>query len=112
MSIRVHRACGSVAIQITGTPVLQYFCHCDDCQVAHGEAYPVSLYPALDVSVPNGDTVLFTLRPSPRTRCKQCGKYLFSEVPGHPMRGLNAELLAEGMFKPEFTFSVGTPRFQ
>jgi hypothetical protein len=91
-----------VEIAITGQPVLQYVCHCDDCQAVHGKAYPVSLYLASALSVLSGDTDTFTLRASPRTKCKRCGTYLYSEAPGRPVRGLNADLLPQGMFKPEF----------
>jgi hypothetical protein len=49
-----------------------------------------------------GETEVFTLRTTPRTRCKRCGTYLFAEVPGYGVRGVNADLLPEGMFNPEF----------
>jgi hypothetical protein len=85
-----------------GKPVMQYYCHCDDCQAVHGKTYSISLYPAVAVSVVRGDTAAFTLRRSPRTRCRRCGTYLFAEVPGHDVRGVNADLLPEGLFHPEF----------
>lgn len=89
-------------ISITGDAILQYVCHCDDCQSVHGKAYPCSLYPTSAVSLVRGETDTFTLRIAPRTRCKRCGTYLFAEVPGQAVRGLNADLLAAGMFNPEF----------
>jgi hypothetical protein len=91
-----------VAVQITGKPMLQYFCHCDDCQAVHGKAYACSVYPAAAVSVVGGETDVLTLRTSPRIKCKQCGTYLFAEVPGQSVRGVNADLLPVEMFKPEF----------
>jgi hypothetical protein len=91
-----------VEIQISGKPMLQYFCHCDDCQAVHGKAYPCSLYPAAAVAVARGETEVFALRTAPRTRCKRCGTYLFSEVPGYGVRGLNADLLPAAIFDPEF----------
>ena len=102
MITTIQCSCGAVEVQLTGKPVIQYFCHCDDCQTVHGKAYPMSVYPAPAVSVVRGDTVVFILRTSPRTKCKQCGTYLFAEVPGHSVRGVNADLLPEGMFNPEF----------
>jgi hypothetical protein len=102
MITTIQCSCGAVEIQLTGKPVMQYFCHCDDCQTVHGKAYPMSLYTALAVSVVRGDTAVFILRTSPRTKCKQCGTYLFAEVPGYSVRGVNADLLPEGMFNPEF----------
>ena len=96
----VQCSCGAVEIQLTGKPVFQYYCHCDDCQSVHGKAFPVSLYPAPAISVVRGDTDVFTLKTCPRTKCKQCGTYLFAEVAG--FGGVNADLLSEGMFNPEF----------
>src|SRR5258708_2103746 len=69
-------------------------------QAVHGKAFPVSLFPAPAVSVARGDIDVFTLRTAPRTTCKRCGKYLFAEVAGYA--GVNADLLPEGMFSPEF----------
>jgi hypothetical protein len=81
---------------------MQYVCHCDDCQTVHGKAYPCILYPAAAVKVEQGETETFTLRTSPRTRCKHCGTYLFAEVPSYAVRGVNADLLPPGVFTPEF----------
>ena len=102
MITTIQCSCAAVEIQLTGKPVMQYFCHCDDCQTVHGKAYPKSLYSTPAVTVVCGDTVVFILRTSPRTKCKQCGAYLFAEVPGYSVRGVNADLLPEGMFNPEF----------
>jgi hypothetical protein len=100
MIATVQCSCGAVEIQLTGKPVFQYYCHCDDCQCVHGKAYPVSLYPAPAISVVRGDTDAFTLKTTPRTKCKQCRTYLFAEVAG--FAGVNADLLPEGMFNPAF----------
>jgi hypothetical protein len=100
--ILIQCSCGAVKLQIGSTPILQYVCHCDDCQIVHGRAYPCSLYAATDVVLVSGETEAFTLKTSPRTRCKQCGTYLFAEVPNHPVRGVNADLLPAGMFEPAF----------
>src|SRR5580700_4366153 len=96
----IECTCGSVAIYLTGQPILQYYCHCDDCQAVHGKAYAVALFPATAVSVPHGETDVFTLRTTPRTKCKRCGTYLFAGVSS--FSGVNGELLPQGMFIPEF----------
>jgi hypothetical protein len=101
-STRVRCACGVVEVQLTGEPMWQYLCHCDDCQAVHGRAYPVALYPASAVVVTRGETSAFTLRTTPRTKCTRCGTYLFAEVPGYPYRGVNGELLPQGRFNAEF----------
>ena len=97
-AIQCH--CGSVEMQLTGKAMLQYYCHCDDCQAVHGKAYAVSLFPARSVSIVRGDTEIFTLKTSPRTRCRACGTYLFAQA--KDFAGVNGELLTKGMFNPEF----------
>jgi hypothetical protein len=98
----VRCSCGAVDVQLTGAPVAQYVCHCDDCQAVHGNAYPVALYPASAVVVMRGETGAFILKTSPRTKCSCCGTYLFAQVPGQPFCGVNGDLLPEGQFSPEF----------
>jgi hypothetical protein len=98
----VRCSCGAVGVQLTGEPMAQYICHCDDCQAVHGKAYGVALYPAFAVAVTGGETGALTLKTSPRTKCSRCATYLFAEVPGYPFRGVNGDLLPEGRFNPEF----------
>ena len=53
--IEVHCRCEAVELRITGEPVAQIYCHCDDCQAAHGAAYVlVAVYPAQAVEVIKG----------------------------------------------------------
>lgn len=106
MSVTVQCSCGAVQIQLTGRPVVQYFCHCDDCQTVHGKAYACMLYPTAAASVESGETEAFTLKTSPRTRCKSCETYLFAEVPGYGVRGVNADLLPPGSVHPGISYSM------
>jgi hypothetical protein len=99
---QVRCSCGRVEVQLTGEPMAQYVCHCDDCQAVHGKAFPVALYPASAVVVTCGEPVALTLRTSPRTKCGHCETYLYAEVPGLPFRGINGALLPDGQFIPEF----------
>jgi hypothetical protein len=94
--------CGAVEMQLNGEPMMQYVCHCDDCQAVHGKAYSIAVYPVAAVAVTRGETGALTLRTSPRTKCSHCGTYLFAEVPDNPIRGVNADLLPDGRFHPEF----------
>jgi hypothetical protein len=96
----IECSCGAVEISTEGAPMLQYYCHCDDCQAVHGDAYPVSLFSAAMVSVTRGETEIFVLRTSPRTKCKSCGTYLFARVAD--LVGVNGHLLPQGMFSPQF----------
>jgi len=100
--IQIQCACGAVELEVQGEPLLQYVCHCDDCQTACGDAFSCSLYPTQSVVVKRGETDEFTVRTSPRTKCKRCGTYLFVDVPGQQVIGVNGELLPEGMFSPAF----------
>jgi hypothetical protein len=102
MYTAVRCACGVVEMMLTGTPLIQYVCHCDDCQAVHGHAYACSLYPASAVAIQRGEIEATVLKSSPRSRCRHCGTYLFAEVPGYPLRGVNGDLLAPGLFRPEF----------
>jgi hypothetical protein len=98
----VRCRCGDVEAQLTGSPISQYVCHCDDCQSVHGKAYPVALYSSTAVLLKRGNTVVVTLKTSPRTKCARCGTYFFAEVPGQPFLGVNGDLLSNGLFRPEF----------
>lgn len=95
--------CGSVQLQISGAPVAQFYCHCDDCQAVTGGAYvPIALYPAEAITVTGEGHATWTYKTLPRTRCSTCGTLLFGEPSGLGMRGLSGNLLPEGAFKPEF----------
>ena len=83
-----------------GPALLQYYCHCDDCQTVHGKAFGLSPFSAAAVSVLRGNTEVYVLRSSPRTKCKHCATFLFAEVAG--FRGVNGDLLPAGTFRPEF----------
>jgi hypothetical protein len=100
-AIHLSCCCGAAEMTLTGKPLMQYVCHCDDCQAVHGAAYACALYPSDAVSL-RGETHALTLKSSPRTKCSRCGTYLFAEVPGHQVRGVNGALFPEGAFRAEF----------
>ena len=53
--IEAQCRCGAIGLKIAGEPVVQLYCHCDDCQAAHGAAYvPAAIYPAHAVEVVRG----------------------------------------------------------
>src|SRR5271169_1902433 len=44
ITTRVQCRCGEVEIELTGELLVQFYCHCDDCQAVHGAAYaPIGL---------------------------------------------------------------------
>ena len=53
---KVECRCGATELEISANPIVQFFCHCDDCQAVHGGAYaPESVYSADAVKVVRGD---------------------------------------------------------
>jgi hypothetical protein len=95
--------CGSAHVRISGSPVSQFYCHCEDCRAVTGGAFvPTALFPAACVAV-SGDTVVtWTYKTLPRSRCSVCGTLLFGEPADLGVRGVNGFLLPAEMFKPEF----------
>jgi hypothetical protein len=95
--------CGAIAIEISASPIVQMYCHCDDCQAVHGGAYvPESVYRADAVKVVRGEPLTWKLRRSPRFTCGMCGTRLFIEVLPLGLRGVNGYLLPPGEFHPSF----------
>ena len=75
---KIQCRCGAVEVEITAEPIVQFYCHCDDCQAVHGGAYaPESVYPADAVKVVRGDPTTWRLKRNPRFTCRECGTRLF-----------------------------------
>ncbi len=95
--------CGEVRLRIDGEPAVQLYCHCDDCQSAHGAAYVgAAIYPAASVQVVQGEPAPMVVRATPRLRCAECGTFLFAELANVGMRSVSFNLLPRGAFKPQF----------
>ena len=100
---KIQCRCGAVEVEISAKPVVQFFCHCDDCQAVHGGAYaPESVYPADAVKVVRGDPANWKLKRNPRVTCRECGTRMFIDVLARSLRGVNGFLLPPGEFKPAF----------
>ena len=64
---KIQCRCGATELEISADPIVQFYCHCDDCQAVHGGAYaPESVYPADDVKVVRGDPMAWKLKRNPR----------------------------------------------
>jgi hypothetical protein len=95
--------CGAVKLSLEGSPVAQFYCHCDDCQHVHGAGYvPVAMYRAEQVQLVSGEPTMWKLRGTPRASCGACGTRIFAEPPGLGMRAVMAKLLPEGSFQAQF----------
>ena len=100
---KVQCRCGVVEIEISAEPIVQFYCHCDDCQAVHGGAYaPESVYSADAVKVVRGDPTTWRLKRNPRFTCRECGTRLFTDVEAFRVRGVNGFLLPKGSFQPAF----------
>ena len=101
-TIEVQCRCGAIGLKITGEPVAQIYCHCDDCRAAHGAAYVASsIYPAQSVQVDRGQPTPIVVKATQRMRCVTCGTHLFSEITNVGLRSVNAFLLPKGEFNPQ-----------
>jgi hypothetical protein len=101
--LEVQCRCGAVELGIASEPIAQVYCHCDDCQAAHGAAYALNaIYPAEMVQVTRGSPVASAVKTTPRLHCAACATHLFTEVEAVGMRSLNAYLLPQGTFSPQF----------
>lgn len=101
-TIDVQCRCGEIGLKITGEPVVQLYCHCDDCRAAHGAAYvAASTYPAKMVEVVRGEPTPIVVKATQRMRCTSCGTHLFSEIASAGLRSINGFLLPKGEFSPQ-----------
>lgn len=97
--------CGSVRLELSGEPLGQVYCHCDDCQRAHGAAYvPRAIFPRDAVSILSGVTGSWVNRIRTMIICANCGSHLYGEQDGSPFRGVNAALFPDGKFMPQAHF--------
>jgi hypothetical protein len=105
----VQCRCGAVEVEITAEPIVQFYCHCDDCQAVHGGAYaPESVYPAAAVKVVRGDPMSWKLKRNPRVTCRECGTRLFIDVEAQRLRGVNDFCSRRANSGPPLTCIVGS----
>jgi hypothetical protein len=99
----VQCLCGGIQIELSGDPIAQFYCHCDDCQAVHGAAYvPIAMYPARAVVVRQGTPKMWARKTTPRATCPECGTRLFAEVAPVDARSVSAHLLPGGLFEAAF----------
>jgi hypothetical protein len=102
-TMEIQCLCGAIVVRLSGKPVVQAYCHCDDCQVAHGAAYVATMaYAARAVDVVKGKPVPLVVKTAPRMRCAGCGTLLFTEIASVGLRSINAMLIPRSEFEPQF----------
>ncbi len=105
---KVTCPCGAIELTVRGTPIAQFYCHCDDCRRMTSGAYAAeSVHRAEEVEVTRGETAVWTLKRNPRHFCATCGGRLFIDVARLGLRGVNAFLLPPGAFAPQFHVNCG-----
>ncbi len=78
--------CGEVEFEVTGTPVVMGFCHCEDCTT--WSASPLnsfSLWPPESLKITKGEDNIGTYNKTEnayRKFCTTCGGHVFSTHPG------------------------------
>ena len=93
MTTRVQCRCGEVEIELTGEPLVQFYCHCDDCQAVHGAAYaPESVYPSDAVTVVRGGPKALDLEEEPAILLRPMRDALIYRCPSS--RGARLERLS------------------
>lgn len=101
--LQIQCLCGAVGVEISGEPLAQFYCHCDDCQLVHGAAYvPASMYRASQVKVTRGELLDWKLKTTTRATCARCGTRVFAESTEYGIRGVTAFLLPKERFRPQF----------
>ena len=98
-TLQLQCRCGSTELNITAEPVVQLYCHCDDCRSAHAAAYVAeSICPAQAVQVLGMAPEAVVVKATRRMRCPACSTHLFSEIESAGLCSVNAFLLPEGAF--------------
>lgn len=105
--------CGSVELELTGSPELMAYCHCDDCR--HWAAGPVSrftLWKPEYLNVVKGEEFLQNFDRnssdrggeaiSKRTWCSRCGGHLYTDHPKMGLIDVPAVIIEKMDFTPAF----------
>ena len=117
--------CGEVTFEVTGTPTVMGYCHCEDCAI--WAAAPVNafiLWPSESVRITSGEASIGTFNKteaSYRKFCKACGGHIMTDHPAMNLVDVYASVLPSFAHEPsvhvhygEKTMSVkdGLPKFK
>ena len=117
--------CGAVEFEVSGTPTVMGYCHCDDCtRWAAAPLNAFSLWPLGSVKIIKGDDNINNFSKTGSTHrksCKTCGGGLFSEVPEWGLVDIYPNVVPDMKHEPtvhayysERTISIkdGLPKFK
>lgn len=100
--------CGAVELEIAGPPVVQAYCHCEDCRAWSGTPVTsATLWPADAVQITKGEDQILTYSKTGETNrrsCKRCGGALMAEIPAAGLVDVFGGVLRD--FKHEATAHV------
>lgn len=100
-------ACGQVRYQCSETPLVQFICHCRDCQHSSGSAFMAFVFVPRDrLTYLSGDLHYYDVeansgRALRRQFCRACGSPISAYWPGAPM----VELLTVASLDDQSIFS-------
>jgi hypothetical protein len=96
--------CGAVEIEVTGSPEVMGYCHCESCRSwSAGPVNAFTLWKPEAVKVTKGKEQLgmFAKNPSSeRQFCKKCGGHVMTAHPGMGMTDVYAATIPSLAFKP------------
>src|SRR5437588_467434 len=96
--------CGSVAIEVTGTPAAMGYCHCSSCRSwSAGPVNAFTLWNPNHVRVTKGAEFLGKFKKtdaSDRQFCTRCGGHLMTAHPGLGLTDVYAATIPSLAFKP------------
>ena len=116
--------CGAVEFEVSGTPTVMGYCHCDDCASWH--AAPInafSLWPRDSVKVTKGDENITSFSKTGnahRKSCMTCGGNLFNDLPSIELTGVYPSVVPDLNHEPTMhvcykektiSFKDGLPKF-
>ena len=104
MSFHISCACGAVQAEVTGSPVMQVYCHCGDCRDWLGApVHAATVWPKTNVHYTKGEDNLVTYARtdnSLRRSCKSCGSAVLVDHPAAGVVDVLASRLEGFKFEP------------
>ncbi len=103
--------CGAIALELSGEPAVQAFCHCESCRGGLGApVHAASLWPAASVKITKGAEQLGTYKrteASHRKFCTRCGTPVLVEHPALGMVDVPAGRVEGLAYKPGLHVNYG-----
>ncbi len=97
--------CGAVTVQVSGAPVSEGFCHCNDCRSWSGTPVTAyALWPAPMVEVTQGADRLQSFNKAgttDRVSCAECGALILADLPDAGLKDVFPLRLQGREFAPQ-----------